>query len=114
VAAKRPGLTQVLELTQQMADDVSCTFCGLSARRSLIVGATWQRYECPKCGTYIATPGALHWIGESDQEVRDNLSRKASSAPDDSVLLVSDEHVWLNTQETNMVYSEYVAASSSK
>jgi len=66
------------------------------------------------CGTYIATPGALHWIELSDSTTRDNLSLKASSAPDGSVLLLSDEHIWLNTQETHMVYSEYVAASSSE
>ena len=63
---------------------------------------------------YIATPGALHWIDLSDQATRDRLSGKAKSAPDDAVLLISDEHVWLNTQETHNVYSEYVAPSSAE
>ena len=102
----------MLELTQEMADDVPCSFCGLTARRSLVAGATWQRFECPSCSTYLATPGALHWIGLSDQALRNKLSSKARSAPESSVLLVSDEHLWLNTQETHKVYSEYVASSS--
>ena len=97
-----------------MADEVTCTLCGLPAERLLVAGATWHRYECQTCGTYIATPGALHWIALSDQATRDNLSIKASSAPSDSILLLSDEHIWLNTQETHKVYSEYVAVSSAE
>ena len=97
-----------------MADKVTCTLCGHPAERSLVVGATWQRYKCRNCGVYIATPAALHWIALSDQVTRDNLSIKASSAPSDSILLLSDEHIWLNTQETQQVYSEYVAMSSAE
>ena len=97
-----------------MADEVTCTLCGHPAKRLLVVGATWHRYECQNCGAYIATPGALHWISLSDKVTRENLSRKANSAPSDSILLLSDEHIWLNTQETHKVYSEYVAASSAE
>ena len=97
-----------------MADEVTCTLCGHPAERSLVVGATWNRYKCPNCGTYIATPGALHRIALSDQVTRDNLRIKARSAPTHSILLLSDEHIWLNTQETQQVYSEYVAMSSAE
>ena len=112
MAAQRSGLTQALELTREMADDIPCTFCGQPVQRSLVVGATWQRFDCVQCGRYLATPGALHWIKLSDQAVRDKLSCKARSAPAGTVLLVSDEHIWLNTQESHKVYSEYVASSS--
>lgn len=97
-----------------MADEVTCTLCGHPAKRSVVEGATWHRYECQDCVTYIATLGALHWIALSDQVTRDKLSIKARSAPSNSILLLSDEHVWLNTQETQQVYSEYVAMSSAE